>query len=121
MSSKQGGQNKRVCRIWLPELLDDDGGVGELAAGPVAPVHLLHLGGGAILAPAAGYIHRGRLGQGGVDVVQPGRRGRRLHLHLSRFKIANQPLGGAAQQWSHASLLEEEEEAAAAGAGAGGI
>ena len=101
MSSKQGGQNKRVCRIWLPELLDDDGGVGELAAGPVAPVHLLHLGGRAILAPAAGSVHRRGLEQGGVDVVQPGLRGRRLHLHLSRFKIVNRPLGGPAEQWSH--------------------
>ena len=42
----------------IPELLDDDGGVGELPAGPVAAVDLLQLGGRAILAAGAGSLHR---------------------------------------------------------------
>lgn len=72
----------------LPELLDDDGGVGELAAGAVAPVHLLHPGGRAIRSAAVRPLRRRRKVEHAAQ--QPGhrrRRGRshrRLHLHLSR-------------------------------------
>jgi hypothetical protein len=55
----------------IPELLDDDGGVGQLPPGPVAAVHLLQLGGRAILASP--LRRRGRL-----RPIRP----RRLHLHL---------------------------------------
>lgn len=58
----------------IPELLDDDGGVGELPPGPVAAVHLLHLGGRAILARA---LHR----RGRRQLIRP----RRLHLHCSEI------------------------------------
>lgn len=67
-------------RIDVPKLLDDDGGVGELPPGPVAPVHLLQLGCRAILAAALRH-GRGSVPKVGHRNVQRGGRQHRLHLH----------------------------------------
>jgi hypothetical protein len=67
----------------IPELLDDDGGVGKLAPGPVAAVRLLQPGRRAILGDA--FRHgRGAGGRKGGRVrnVQRGRRQHRLRLHF---------------------------------------
>jgi len=73
----------RVVQRLPPELLDDDGGVGELPAGPVAAVHLLQLGGRAILA---GALHRRRRRR--LQLIRP----RRLH-HLHSSEIGERARG----------------------------
>ena len=79
---REGSECRRKKKI--PELLYDDGGVGELPAGPVAAVDLLQLGGGAILA-AASFHRRGRFQ---VIRLEPWRsREIEPHLHFFLFRF----------------------------------
>ena len=75
----------------IPELLDDDGGVGELPAGPVAAVDLLQLGGRAILA-GAGSLH-------GFQPI------RLHHLHSFRDLGASEYPSRKKRTWTEQSVV----------------
>ena len=76
----------------IPELLDDDGGVGELPAGPVAAVDLLQLGGRAILAAGAGSLH-------GFQPI------RLHHLHSFRDLGASEYPSRKQRTWNEQSVV----------------